>query len=68
MTGEFPISQGDWNTQKATIEARIEELRDRLEQPDTDTSYARGEIASLRWIIDLAEPAVTEVTPIVKYS
>jgi len=65
---EFPISQGDWLKQKATIVARIEELRDRLEQPEAPTQFIRGEIASLRWILDLAEPAVAEIPAAVKYT
>ncbi len=68
MTEEFPISQSDWMKQKATILTRIEELRDRLEQPNIDINLTRGEIQSLRWIIDIAEPAVTELTPRTNYT
>lgn len=55
----FPTSPGDWQQQKAVLEARIAEHQRALEAAATweQARSLQGAVAELRWLIAAAEPA-----------
>ncbi len=56
-------NSAEWFPLRRTIMARIDTLRDNLEQPGLPPEGMRGEIAALRWVIGQVEPDAPIIEP-----